>query len=149
MCNVGVRGIVVALAMEMSLSVSIPHSHSVFSCPVTSASQTLDSFLLNTWYSAEEKKDIKNILITDNTHITPVYSRQFSTVMHSTYNEQGTFPSRTLISVTRPVKSFLPVIVRVVPPACGPLRGETSISFGSLKDARLRDTIRRKSGFKN
>lgn len=119
MCNVGVRGIVVAIAMEMSLSVSIPHSHSVFSCSVTSTSQTLDSFLLNTCYSAEEKKGIKELPIQrQSSYYTNL---QFSTVIHSTYNEQGTFPSRTLISVTRPVKSFLPVIVRVVPPAFGPL----------------------------
>jgi len=48
MCDVGVRGIVIAIGMKMSLIFSVPHSHPVLSCPVTSTSQTLNGVLLNT-----------------------------------------------------------------------------------------------------
>ncbi len=47
------------------------------------------------------------------------------------YIVQGTPPTVTVRSEGRPVSRFRPVMVRDVPPALGPLSGDTPITNGS------------------
>lgn len=50
-----------------------------------------------------------------------------------TYITQGTPPTVTVRSEARPVRSFWPVMVMTVPPALGPLSGDSAMTNGSLK----------------